>query len=261
MKRDPLEVLSLAAVIVVTASAEYGLARVCGFGLYVAGAVPGALDIYAIKALRARRDVAAVVVALIVVNALSHLVTTGLLPVSVTLVVAVSAIAPLVMWRVHALRAEPVAVPEPSTRPTEPADVIQEVPAEPEQVPVPVAPAAMRGVPVVLGPWKSVTELGSKGTGTSGGAGPDLAPSPREEAPELEPEPVPELAELDDGSGGTDSSSGDVLELPPGVSAEHIVTVKTWLAVEPELTGTEIGTRLGKSDSYGRRVRRAALAA
>ncbi|MGW5530242.1 hypothetical protein [Streptomyces xanthochromogenes] len=109
MKRDPLEALSLAAVIVVTASAEYELARVCGFGQYVAAAVPGALDIYAVKALRARRDVAAVVVALIVVNALSHLVSAGLLPVSVSLVVAVSAIAPLVMWRVHALRAtEPV---------------------------------------------------------------------------------------------------------------------------------------------------------
>ncbi|MET9362184.1 hypothetical protein ABZX93_14840 [Streptomyces sp. NPDC006632] len=109
MKRDPLEALSLAAVIVVTASAEYELARVCGFGQYVAAAVPGALDIYAVKALRARRDVAAVVVALIVVNALSHLVSAGLLPVSVPLVVAVSAIAPLVMWRVHALRAtEPV---------------------------------------------------------------------------------------------------------------------------------------------------------
>lgn len=140
MKRDPLEVLSLAAVIVVTASAEYDLARVCGFGLYVAGAVPGALDIYAIKALRARRDVAAVVVALVVVNALSHLVTARLLPVSVPLVVAVSAIAPLVLWRVHGLRGGEGPAPVPT-----PVSAVPEVPDAPgytpEYVPAPLLPA------------------------------------------------------------------------------------------------------------------------
>ncbi|WP_331448014.1 hypothetical protein [Streptomyces xanthochromogenes] len=112
MKRDPLLWAALGAVLVVLASAEYDLARACGFGLYVAAGVPGALDIYAVRALRAGRDVAAVVVTLILVNAASHLVTAGLLPVSVPLVVAVSAIAPLVLWRVHRLRLdEPVSEP------------------------------------------------------------------------------------------------------------------------------------------------------
>ncbi|MFI6468744.1 hypothetical protein ACIBL5_00525 [Streptomyces sp. NPDC050516] len=123
MNRDPLLWAALGAVLVVLASAEYDLARACGFGLYVAAGVPGALDIYAVRALRAGRDVAAVVVTLILVNAASHLVTAGLLPVSVPLVVAVSAVAPLVLWRVHQLR-NPVAKPEI-------LDVIQEVPAAP----------------------------------------------------------------------------------------------------------------------------------
>lgn len=103
MKRDPLLWGALAAALVVTASAEYALARSAGFGTYVAGGVPAALDIYAVRALRARRDVAAVVLAMVAVNAASHLVAAGLLPVSVPLVVAVSAIAPLVLWRVHRL--------------------------------------------------------------------------------------------------------------------------------------------------------------
>ncbi|MET9583639.1 hypothetical protein ABZY10_11065 [Streptomyces sp. NPDC006539] len=107
MKRDPLLWGALIAVLVVLASAEYNLARACGFGTYVAAGVPGALDIYAVKALRAKRDVTAAVIALILVNAASHLVSSGIVPVSWPLVVAVSAIAPLVLWRVHRLSEAP----------------------------------------------------------------------------------------------------------------------------------------------------------
>ena len=103
--RDPLAWAALAAALAVTASAEYALARACGFGPWVAAGVPAALDIYAVRALRVHRDVLAVVFAMIAVNAASHLVSAQLLPVSVPLVVAVSAIAPLVLWRVHVLRA------------------------------------------------------------------------------------------------------------------------------------------------------------
>lgn len=103
MKRDPLLWGALAAALVVTASAEYELARSAGFGTVVAGGVPAALDVYVLRALRARRDVAAVVLAMVAVQAAAHLVAAGLLPVSVPLVVAVSSIAPLVLWRVHRL--------------------------------------------------------------------------------------------------------------------------------------------------------------
>ncbi len=133
MNRDYLKWGALAAALVATASAEYELARAVGFNQWVAAAVPGALDIYTIRALRAHRDVLAAVLALILVNSASHLVTVGLLPVDWPLVVAVAAIAPLVLWRVHRL-----------------ADVVEEVPAEeaaeaasePEAESVPVAPEA-----------------------------------------------------------------------------------------------------------------------
>jgi hypothetical protein len=46
-----------------------------------------------------------------------------------------------------------------------------------------------------------------------------------------------------------------------GVSAAHIDTARQWLSAEPHLTGAAIGTRLAKSDSYGRRVKRVALGA
>ncbi|MGC9437651.1 hypothetical protein [Streptomyces sp. WG5] len=103
MKRDPLAWAALAAALAVTASAEYALARAAGFGEWTAAALPAALDIYAVRALRARRDVAPAVAAMIATNAAAHLAAAGLLPVDWPLVVAVSAIAPLVLWRVHRL--------------------------------------------------------------------------------------------------------------------------------------------------------------
>lgn len=101
--RDYLAWAALAAALVVTASAEYALARAAGFGEWTAAALPAALDIYAVRALRARRDVATAVAAMIATNAAAHLVAAGLLPVAWPLVVGVSAIAPLVLWRVHRL--------------------------------------------------------------------------------------------------------------------------------------------------------------
>jgi hypothetical protein len=125
--RDWLGLAALVAALTATASAEYQLARACGYGAIVAGCIPGALDVYALRAFSVKRDVPAVVIALIATNALAHLVSAGLIPVSVPLVVAVSAIAPLVLWRVKALSAPltrqqpaPVTVePERATRPLE----------------------------------------------------------------------------------------------------------------------------------------------
>lgn len=247
MKRDYLAWAALAATFVVTASAEYHLARVCGFGVYVAGAVPAALDIYALRALRAARDMTAVVIALITVNALSHLVSAEMIPVTWPLIVAVSSIAPLVMWRVHALRegvSAPVDAPaEPSPEPVpEPAE-----PPEPEPVPVTLERLPMLPPAVPVGPFKT-------DAGTGAGTGRDLRQAVLDAWAKHEAEPSPEPTEPEPEPAGSGDLSG-------GTFAEHVVTVKTWLAVEPELTGTEIGTKLGTSDSYGRRVRRAAVAA
>ncbi|MET9965437.1 hypothetical protein ABZZ80_05800 [Streptomyces sp. NPDC006356] len=255
MKRDPLLWAALIAVLVVLASAEYRLAVACGFGQYVAAGVPAALDVYAIAALRARRDVLAVVAVLIGVNAASHLVEVGLLPVDVPLVVAVSAVAPLVLWRVHRLgevRTEPAeTAPEPSTGPAEPAEPIT-IEREPAEQPL-TADAAPIGP--VLGPWTPVAEL-------AGGTSPDLLGDHFRGAvkmvngPEAEPaaEPVPP-AVPPPGTGAADIVSEDTANTTFG---KRVETVRNWLQAEPELTGTDIGTRLGVSNSYGRRLLRAA---
>jgi hypothetical protein len=255
VKRDPLLWAALAAVLVVLASAEYQLAVACGFGQYVAAGVPAALDVYALAALRARRDVLAVVTVLIGVNAASHLVEVGLLPVSVTLVVAVSAVAPLVLWRVHRL-SEQQTEPRP-----EPIPVMTE-PAEPRPEPITVerTPEPVDAAPVgpVLGPWTPLAELAS---GTSGTA-PDVPlsnwfatlPNGFEAAAEPAAEPVPPTVPPT-GTGAEDIATEDSSNT---TFEARVATVRHWLETEPELTGTEIGTRLDVSDGYGRRLLRSA---
>lgn len=144
MKRDYLKWAALGFALVATASAEYELARAVGYNQWVAAAVPGALDVWTVRAMRQHRDVLAAVLAMIVVNALSHLVTAELLDVSVPLVVGVSAIAPLVLYRLHAISGtdEPKADAEP-------------VQAQPEPVQAPVQvdtpePAAVEPAPPSL---------------------------------------------------------------------------------------------------------------
>jgi hypothetical protein len=148
---DPRDVLKWAALFfafIATASAEYQLALAVGFGHYIAAAVPGALDIYVLRALRVQRDVAAAVFAMILVNAGSHLVTAHLLPVSVPVVVAVSAIAPLVLWRVHSLRAQHPAAEGVQEQPV-PAPVAVERAEERAAEPEAAAPAALDAAPQI----------------------------------------------------------------------------------------------------------------
>lgn len=142
---DFLSWASLIAAIGVTAYSEYQLGVHAGFGPWVAAGIPAALDIYALRAMRAGRDVVAVVVAMIAVNALSHLVTTGLIFVNVPLVVAVSAIAPLVFWRVHRLAHEP-AVALPATKPVAPRPATATRPSaeRPAVAPAPATPKPAR---------------------------------------------------------------------------------------------------------------------
>lgn len=161
MKNDYLKWGALVAALVATASAEYELARAVGFNQWVAAAVPAALDLYTVRALRAHKEVLAAVAAMIGVNAASHLVTTGLLPVNVWLVVAVAAIAPLVLWRVHSLGTGPdetasrvdidtTAVPE-VTAPVTVERVTNDQPYALAGVPE-LVPAGVRMLPLVARP-------------------------------------------------------------------------------------------------------------
>lgn len=103
-KRDWLGAAATVFALAVTFNAEYEIATAVHINPIVAYAVPGALDVYVLRALQVKRDVFLTVLAMVAVNAASHLVTAGVLAVSPVLIVAVSAIAPLVLWRAHVLR-------------------------------------------------------------------------------------------------------------------------------------------------------------
>lgn len=110
--RDWLGAAATLFALAVTFNAEYEIAIAVHINPIVAYAVPGALDVYVLRALQVKRDVFLTVLAMVAVNAASHLVTAGVLAVSPALIVAVSAIAPLVLWRAHVLRHEVSTKPE-----------------------------------------------------------------------------------------------------------------------------------------------------
>lgn len=112
--RDWLGAAATVFALAVTFNAEYEIAIAVHINPIVAYAVPGALDVYVLRALQVKRDVFLTVLAMVAVNAASHLVTAGVLRVSPALIVAVSAIAPLVLWRAHVLRNAKRAEEQPS---------------------------------------------------------------------------------------------------------------------------------------------------
>jgi hypothetical protein len=244
-QRDYLKAGAMLAALVTMAPAEYALGQACGFGHLAAG-LPASLDIYTLRAIRTGRDVPAVALVMIAVNAASHLIAAGHLAVTWYLIVAVSALPVLVLVRVERLgkghagavipEAEPVAVPaEPAPEPVVIERVDPPAPAVPGWGPVPA-----------FGPLVPVAEL-LAGTGSDQhGPSPFAEPVPGPERKEAEAQPV--------------GPQPEPVEVPPGVAVEHVNLARHWLATDPKLTGTAIGTRLGTSDSYGRRVRRAALA-
>ena len=106
-RQKPILAGALVCALVSTAHAEYTLATATHVNEWVALAVPGALDLYVIQALRVRRDVAAAVLVMVAANITSHLLVAGLIPAGVQWTVgitaAVGAIAPGIVWRVHSL--------------------------------------------------------------------------------------------------------------------------------------------------------------
>jgi len=95
---------ALGCALVGTAHSEWSLAVSVGAHPWIAAAVPGALDLYVIRALQVRRDVFLSVLAMVAANVAWYLVHSGDLPVDWPLRSAVGAVAPLVVWRVHALK-------------------------------------------------------------------------------------------------------------------------------------------------------------
>lgn len=107
VRAHPLLAGALGCALVSTAHAEYTLATATDVNEWVALAVPGALDLYVIQALRVRRDVATAVLVMVAANVVSHLLVAGLYPKDiwwqVGVVSAVGALAPVLLWRVHSL--------------------------------------------------------------------------------------------------------------------------------------------------------------
>jgi hypothetical protein len=102
-RTHPLEWVSLGFAVVALSYSEWSLAVAAGAHPLVAAAVPGALDVYAVRAMRVRRHVPGVVLAMVSVNALSYLVHARVVPMTWPVLITVSAIAPLVFWAVHKL--------------------------------------------------------------------------------------------------------------------------------------------------------------
>lgn len=107
VRAHPILAGALACALVGTAHAEYTLATSTDVNKWVALAVPGALDLYVIQALRVHRDVAGAVLAMVVANVVSHLIVAGLYPTDIRwqvgVTAAVGALAPGIVWRVHSL--------------------------------------------------------------------------------------------------------------------------------------------------------------
>jgi len=107
VQAHPVLAGALACALVGTANAEYTLATGTHVNEWVALAVPGALDLYVIQALRVHRDVAAAVLVMVAANVASHLLTAGLYPAGYWwdfgITAGVGALAPGIVWRVHSL--------------------------------------------------------------------------------------------------------------------------------------------------------------
>lgn len=145
--------LALVACLAVQAESEWSLAVTLGWPPIVAAGIPAALGAYAVRALHAGREILLCVAAMVATVAASRLVHAGMLAVTPYLVIAVSAVPALVMWRIHALgrhtadAAPTPAVGGPSTLPV----VIHVPPSAAAYAPViperPTTPPAIEQAP------------------------------------------------------------------------------------------------------------------
>lgn len=135
--RDLLGWAAMLACIAVTAHGEWSLALACGYAPAVAAGLPVAIDAYALRSMQQRREILPPVLLMIATNVAAHLLHGGMLTVTPWLIGAVSAVAPVVLWRVHALRHADQDEPAPAAVP------VAEVRAERVPEAAPAAPVAV----------------------------------------------------------------------------------------------------------------------
>jgi hypothetical protein len=103
----------IAGAVGLTASGEYSLARMVGFGGGVAWLLPLVIDVYVIQAFRRHRDILQAIGLTIAANVIYHLAAVGLFGLTAGgkpqwwLIAVVASIASLILWRMHLMIAPP----------------------------------------------------------------------------------------------------------------------------------------------------------
>ncbi|GAA5078719.1 hypothetical protein [Streptomyces similanensis] len=143
--------VALVAGIAVTAAGEWELARQVGISRTVAPLLAVVIDVYVLAAVRAAkgRDIAAALTMMGGAQVAAHLLRTGHISASVALVAAVSLVAPVVIWRVHALAGAGRAVIAPEVpKPTMDLTRVGTPPWKPsaQKWPLPLQPPAQRPI-------------------------------------------------------------------------------------------------------------------
>ncbi|PBC79889.1 hypothetical protein BX265_4718 [Streptomyces sp. TLI_235] len=242
MKRmDFLSWLSMLAAVAVSAHGEWTLGIVCGFHPAVAAGLPLALDTYALRALRAGREVLPAVLGMMATNAASHLVAADVVEAGWPLIAAVSSIAPLVLWRVHILAhrvaedEQPAAVEEPVSVLLD--DVDGSVYPEPVPTPYPVEEERVRLDFLPLPQWAPATVEEPARTR------PVLAAEQPRTRTEVHVEYVPE----DEPEAGTDDAEAELIARGRETFAQHVYDGKV-----PSIR--EIRAGLGVGQTRAQRV-------
>jgi hypothetical protein len=136
---------SLAAGVIFTATAEYSLARKLGAMEAVAVMLPVAIDAYAVAALKRFRsfDITLSLLLMGAAQVSAHLLDSHVMKVNGWLVVIVSLLVPVAIWRTHALARDDDQAPAEPIGPeiirTDPVATVERVP---EMVPA-LAPAVL----------------------------------------------------------------------------------------------------------------------
>ncbi|MFD9211609.1 hypothetical protein ACFVY9_00535 [Streptomyces sp. NPDC059544] len=118
--------LSLAAGILFTAHAEYDLARTLGADPWIAAMLPVAIDAYVVAALRWFRgfDITLSLALMGAAQVAAHMLDAKVMTVNIPMVIVVSLLVPVAIWRTHALARGEHDVPAEAPAP---------VPDEPER--------------------------------------------------------------------------------------------------------------------------------
>lgn len=256
----------IAGAVGLTATGEYSLARLAHFPAQVAWLLPFVIDVYVIQAFRRHRDILQAIGLTIAANVVYHLAAAGMFGVTTNakgehsatwwLIALVASIASVILWRMHVItgpeKAQKVPVPKPGT----------DVRAEPVQAAVGTGTGTTPDVqgsspvpPITVPPGTAIERV------------PEPVPS-GSPVPPAKPVPGPARKPVQRGrstgpraprraAAGTARKTGT--EAGTAAFEEHVATAREWLAKDPSLSGTDIGKSLGTGDSYGRRVKRAAL--